>query len=65
MERDMQQLLKKLEAVSYKSSTIREQIIGHGAHNIDEINFNIDDIFTLASELKNSKLHDPSHKANT
>ena len=56
MERDMEQFYAKLDAVASKAQQIKDLLMnGKDALNV---NFAIDDLHQLSTELKHSKLDD-------
>ena len=56
MERDLEQFFAKLDAVSSKAHQIKDLLMrGKEAHTV---NFAIDDLHQLSTELKHSKLDD-------
>ncbi|MBB00423.1 MAG: hypothetical protein CMN34_05790 [Saprospirales bacterium] len=58
MERDIEQFCAKLDAVASKAQQIKDLLTkGKEAYNI---NFAIDDLHQLSTELKHSKLNDSS-----
>ena len=58
MERDMEQFFAKLDAVASKAQQIKDLIMkDKEAYNV---NFAIDDLHQLTTELKHSKLDDSS-----
>ena len=58
MERDIEQFCVKLDAVASKAQQIKDLLTqGKEAYNI---NFAIDDLHQLSTELKHSKLNDSS-----
>ena len=58
MERDIEQFCVKLDAVASKAQQIKDLLTqGKEAYNI---NFAIDDLHQLSTELKDSKLNDSS-----
>lgn len=60
MERDMEQFCAKLDAVASKAQQIKDLLMkGKEAHNV---NFAIDDLHQLSTELKHSKINE-SHSS--
>ena len=58
MERDIEQFCAKLDAVAIKAQQIKDLLTkGKEAHNV---NFAIDDLHQLSTELKHSKINDSS-----
>tara|TARA_B100001057_G_scaffold147765_1_gene147679 strand:+ start:2870 stop:3052 length:183 start_codon:yes stop_codon:yes gene_type:complete len=58
MERDMEQFCAKLDAVASKAQQIKDLLAkGKEASNV---NFAIDDLHQLSTELKHSKIDDSS-----
>tara|TARA_B100001094_G_scaffold182352_1_gene176696 strand:+ start:14149 stop:14331 length:183 start_codon:yes stop_codon:yes gene_type:complete len=58
MERDIEQFYAKLDAVASKAQQIKDLLMkGKEAYNV---NFAIDDLHQLSTELKHSKINDSS-----
>ena len=58
MERDMEQFFVKLDAVASKAQQIKDLLTqGKEAYNV---NFAIDDLYQLSTEIKHSKIDDSS-----
>tara|TARA_X000000950_G_scaffold154263_1_gene189279 strand:- start:755 stop:937 length:183 start_codon:yes stop_codon:yes gene_type:complete len=58
MERDIEQFFAKLDAVASKAQQIKDLLTqGKEAYNV---NFAIDDLYQLSTELKHSKIDDSS-----
>lgn len=56
MERDLEQFFAKLDAVSIKAQQIKDLMLrGKSASNV---NFAIDDLYQLTTELKHSKINE-------
>ncbi len=60
MERDLEQFFAKLDAVSIKAQQIKDLML-RGKSAIS-VNFAIDDLYQLTTELKHSKI-DESHSS--
>ena len=58
MERDMEQFFAKLDAVASKAQQIKDLIMKD--KEAYSVNFAIDDLHQLSTELKHSKLNDSS-----
>lgn len=58
MERDIEQFFAKLDAVASKAQQIKDLLTqGKEAYNV---NFAIDDLYQLSTEIKHSKIDDSS-----
>lgn len=60
MERDLEQFFAKLDAVSIKAQQIKDLMLR--GKSADNVNFAIDDLYQLATELKHSKINE-SHSS--
>lgn len=60
MERDLEQFFVKLDAVSIKAQQIKDLMLR--GKSADNVNFAIDDLYQLTTELKHSKINE-SHSS--